>query len=33
MTWLFQGFTTLTGTELRFFTKDRLPEAREWVRA
>jgi hypothetical protein len=33
MTWLFQGFTTLTGTELRFFTKDRLPAAWEWIRA
>jgi hypothetical protein len=33
MTLLFQGFTTLTGTELRFFKKERLGEAWEWIRA
>lgn len=33
MTWMFQGFTTLTGTELRFFKQDRLAEAWEWIRS
>ena len=32
MTWLFRAFTTLTGTEIRFFKADRLEEAWEWVR-
>jgi len=33
MTLLFRTFATLTGTELRFFKKERLAEAWEWVRA
>jgi hypothetical protein len=33
MTPLFQVFTTLTRTELRFFKKERLTEAWEWIRA
>jgi hypothetical protein len=32
MTVLFKVFTTLTGTELRFFKKERLNEAWEWIR-
>ncbi len=28
---LFRGFATLTGAELRFFKKERLSEAWEWV--
>jgi len=30
---LFRAFTTLTGTELRFFKKERLAEAWIWIRA
>jgi hypothetical protein len=33
MTPLFKAFTTLTRTELRFFKKERLAEAWEWIRA
>ena len=33
MTPLFKAFTTLTQTELRFFKKERLAEAWEWIRA
>jgi hypothetical protein len=33
MTLLFKAFTTLTGTELRFFKKERLAEAWDWIRA
>lgn len=33
MTLLFKTFTTLTRTELRFFKKERLAEAWEWIRA
>ena len=33
LTLMFRAFTTLTGTELRFFKKERLPEAWEWIRA
>jgi hypothetical protein len=33
MTWLFRAFTTLTGTEIRFFKAERLDEAWEWVRS
>jgi hypothetical protein len=33
MTPLFRAFTTLTQTELRFFKKERLAEAWEWIRA
>jgi len=32
MTLLFKAFTTLTGTELRFFKKERIDEAWAWVR-
>jgi hypothetical protein len=31
ITLLFRAFTTLTGTELRFFKKERLAEAWEWI--
>jgi hypothetical protein len=30
---VFKAFATLTGTELRFFKKERLAEAWEWIRA
>jgi SpoIIAA-like len=33
ITLLFRAFTTLTGTELRFFKKERLAEAWEWIQA
>lgn len=33
ITVLFKAFSTLTGTELRFFKKERMPEAWEWIRA
>lgn len=33
MTPLFKAFTALTRTELRFFKKERLAEAWEWIRA
>jgi hypothetical protein len=33
ITLLFRAFTTLTYTELRFFKKERLDEAWEWIRA
>jgi hypothetical protein len=33
MTLLFKAFTTVTHTELRFFKKERLAEAWEWIRA
>ena len=33
LTWLFRAFSTLTGTEVRFFRADRLEEAWEWVRS
>ena len=33
LTLLFKTFTTLTRTELRFFKKERLTEAWEWIRA
>lgn len=32
LTWLFRVFSTLTGTEVRFFRADRLEEAWEWIR-
>lgn len=32
LTLLFKTFTTLTRTELRFFKKERLGEAWEWIR-
>lgn len=32
MTLLFKAFTTLTRTEIRFFKKERLDEAWEWIR-
>jgi len=32
LTLLFRAFTTLTHTELRFFKKERLAEAWEWIR-
>ena len=33
ITLLMKAFTTLTGTELRFFKKERLAEAWVWIRA
>ncbi len=33
MTLMFKAFTTLTRTELRFFRKERIDEAWEWIRA
>lgn len=33
MTLLFKAFTTLTRTELRFFRREHLAEAWEWIRA
>ena len=33
VTLMFKAFTTLTGTELRFFRMERLAEAWDWIRA
>ena len=33
MTWLFRVFTRVTGNELRFFKKERLPEAWDWLKS
>jgi hypothetical protein len=33
MTWLFRVFTAVTGTKLRFFRKERLTEAWDWLKS
>jgi hypothetical protein len=33
MTWLFRVFTALTGTKVRFFRKERLSEAWDWLKS
>jgi len=33
MTWLFRFFSTITGMKLRFFKKERLQEAWDWIKS
>ncbi|MBP1929052.1 hypothetical protein J2741_001599 [Methanolinea mesophila] len=33
MTWLFRAFSTLTGTKVRFFKKERVQEAWDWLKS